>query len=80
MLGSSIVEALGNAVKGVSECFKTAKSKQLETEIIKEKRSLKKAVDCAEKIIEISFKYYPLMEETDREDFIANVKKFRKYD
>ena len=73
MLGSSIVEALGNAVKGVSECFK-------ETEIIKEKRSLKKAVDCAEKIIEISFKYYPLMEETDREDFIANVKKFRKYD
>lgn len=79
MLVSSIVEALGNAVKGVSDCFKTAKSKQLETEIIKEKRSLKKAADYAEKIIEISFKYYPLMEEADREDFINNVEKFKKY-
>lgn len=80
MLVSSIIEALGNVFKGVSDCFKTAKSKQLETELLKEKRSLKKAADYAEKIIEISFKYYPLMEETDREDFITNVKKFRKYD
>ena len=55
MLVSSIVEALGNAVKGVSDCFKTAKSKQLETEIIKEKRSLKKAADYAEKNNSIFF-------------------------
>ena len=79
MLVSSIVEALGNAGKGVADCCKTAKSKQLETEIIKEKRSLKNAADYAEKIIEISFKYYPLMEEADREDFINNVEKFKKY-
>lgn len=73
------VESLGSAIKGASECFATSKKRQSETEILKEKKRLKKAVDIAEEIIEIMFKYLPLYLEQDVDDLQKLVKKFRKY-
>lgn len=73
------VESLGGAIKSASECFAISKKRQSETEILKEKKRLKKAVDIAEEIIEIMFKYLPLYLEQDVDDLQKLVKKFRKY-
>ena len=73
------IETVGNAVKSISDYAKTAKKRQSETQIIKELKQLEKAVDVAEEIIEIMFKYLPLYLEQDADDLQKLVKKFRKY-
>ena len=73
------IETVGNAVKSISDYAKTAKKRQSETQIIKELKKLEKAVDVAEEIIEIMFKYLPLYLEQDADDLQKLVKKFRKY-
>lgn len=73
------VESLGGAIKSASECFAISKKRQSETEILKEKKRLKKAVDIAENIIQLIYKYLPLMTEEDIEDFKKYVEKFKKY-
>ena len=55
------------------------KEKQSETAILKDRKNLQKAVDIAEEIIEIMFKYLPLYLEQDADDLQKLVKKFRKY-
>lgn len=73
------IEAVGNAIKSVSDNFYILKKKQSETAILKDRKNLQKAVDISEEIIEIMFKYLPLYLEQDVDDLQKLVKKFRKY-
>lgn len=66
MLGSSIIKAVSDALKSVFDFASTAKENQSETEIIKEKRDLKKATNIAEDAFKLIFKYYTSMSESDR--------------
>lgn len=76
---TNAIEAIGNAIKSISDSFAVFKKRQSETEIIKEKKRLKKAVDIAENIIQLTYKYLPLMTEEDVEDLKKHVEKFKKY-
>ena len=79
MTAFEALEVIGNAIKSVSDSFAVLKKRQSETEILKEKKRLKKAVDIAENIIQLIYKYLPLMSEEDVEDFKKYVEKFKKY-
>lgn len=79
MTAFEALEVIGNAIKSISDSFAVLKKRQSETEILKEKKRLKKAVDIAENIIQIIYKYLPLMTEEDVEDFKKYVEKFKKY-
>lgn len=79
MTAFEALEVIGNAIKSISDSFAVFKKKQSETEIIKEKKRLKKAVDIAENIIQLIYKYLPLMAEEDVEDFKKYVENFKKY-
>ena len=73
------IEAIGNAIKSVSDSFSIFKKRQSETAILKDSKNLQKAVDIAEEIIEIIYKYLPLLMEDDSEKINGLIKKFRKY-
>lgn len=79
MTAFEALEVIGNAIKSISDSFAVLKKRQSETEILKEKKRLKKAVDIAEDIIQLIYKYLPLMTEEDVEDFKKYVEKFKKY-
>lgn len=79
MTAFEALEVIGNAIKSISDSFAVLKKRQSETEILKEKKRLKKAVDIAEDIIQLIYKYLPLMTEEDGEDFKKYVEKFKKY-
>lgn len=79
MTAFEALEVIGNAIKSISDSFAVLKKRQSETEILKEKKQLKKAVDIAENIIQLIYKYLPLMSEEDVEDFKKYVEKFKKY-
>lgn len=79
MTAFEALEVIGNAIKSISDSFAVFKKRQSETEILKEKKRLKKAVDIAENIIQLIYKYLPLMSEEDVEDFKKYVEKFKKY-
>lgn len=73
------VEAIGNAVKSISESLSIAKNRQSETEIIKENKKFKKAINSAEDILILIYKYVPLFDEDDIEEFKKLVERFKKY-
>lgn len=73
------IEAIGNAFNSVSDSFSIFKKRQSETDILKDRKNLQKAVDIAEEIIEIIYKYLPLLMEDDSEKINGLIKKFRKY-
>lgn len=73
------VEAIGNAVKSISESLSIVKNRQSETEIIKENKKLKKAINSAEDMLILIYKYVPLFDEDDIEEFKKLVERFKKY-
>ncbi len=73
------IEMLSEAVKSGFRFAETAKNRQSETEIIKEKKKLKKATDIAEKIILLTYKYLDTFSENDQENFIDLINDFKKY-
>lgn len=72
------IETVGNAVKGISDYAKTAKKRQSETQIIKELKKLEKAVDTAEKMFNIFFKYFDKLEEEDQKSIEKMLAKFQR--
>lgn len=79
MTAKEALEVIGNAIKSISDCFAVSKKRQSETEILKDRKNLQKAVDIAEEIIEIIYKYLPLLTEDDFEKINGLIKKFKKY-
>ena len=69
------VEAVKNGFSYAERCKKS----QSETEVIKDRKKLQKAVDYAEKLIVISGKYHNQFSDEDKEDFSKNFEKFLKY-
>lgn len=65
------VEKVGEAVKSFFDYLKETKAKQSETNIINDKKRLKKATNIAEKIFKITDNYRVLFE-------IEDLKKYNK--
>lgn len=73
------IEAIGKATeKGFSYAEK-AKEKQSETAILKDRKELQKAVNIAEKLILLTYKYFSTYNEKDRKEYKNLVKDFIKY-
>lgn len=72
------IEAIGDAFKSVFDYAKTAKTKQSETQIIKELKKLEKAVDTAEKMFNIFFKYFDDLSEDDQKAIEKMLAKFQR--
>ena len=66
MFWSAMVKSITDTITSVMDYLSVSKEKQIETEIIKEKKSLKKASDISEKIFQIVLKYIDTFEEKDR--------------
>ena len=66
---SAAIEAVSNAVKSVFDFASTAKENQSETEVIKEKRDLKKATNKAEEAFKIVFRNFECLPEKEQERF-----------
>lgn len=79
MTAFEALEVIGNAIKSISDSFAVLKKRQSETEIIKDRKRLQKAVDIAEKAIPIITKYMPLYTLEDSEALTDLLKQFRKY-
>ena len=62
-------ESALDAIKSVFDYAGTAKEHQSETEVIKDKRDLKKAVNIAEQAFKIVFKNFECLPEKEQERF-----------
>lgn len=81
MLGiQATVQALLNCLTQFFSYKKVKTENQDETEIIDDKRDLKKASDISEKIIQIALKYQDSMSKLDRLKLNSLVKQFNKKD
>lgn len=79
MLGvQATVKALLDCLTQFFSYKKVKTENQDETEIIDDKRDLKKATDIAEQIIEISLRYQSLMSRSDRNKLNSLIKRFNK--
>lgn len=75
----SLFGSIGNAIKSISDFFVIIKERQSETEIIKEKKRLERAVNIAEKMNKIAFKYLLYFDIEDKTDFKNLHTKFERY-
>lgn len=66
MFWSSTLKSISDSVTSIVNYLTVSKDKQLETEIVKEKKSLKKASDISEKMFKIVLKYIDTFEEKDK--------------
>ena len=66
MFWSSTLKSISDSITSIVNYLTVSKDKQLETEIVKEKKSLKKASDISEKIFKIVLKYIDTFEEKDK--------------
>ena len=66
MFWSSTLKSISDSITSIVNYLTVSKDKQLETEIVKEKKSLKKASDISEKMFKIVLKYIDTFEEKDK--------------
>lgn len=76
---SAIITAVSNMFSKFFEFKTTQVENQSQTEVIEDKRDYKKAVDLAEKIIDIAEKYKPQMTFAHRLKFVHLVQSFKKH-
>lgn len=61
-----MIKSVSDSVIAIANYLTVSKDKQLETEIVKEKKSLKRASDISEKMFQIVLKYIDTFEEKDK--------------
>ena len=66
MFWSSTLKSISDSITSIVNYLTVSKDKQLETEIVKEKKSLKRASDISEKMFQIVLKYVDTFEEKDK--------------
>lgn len=66
MFWASTLKSINNSVTAIVNYLTVSKDKQSETEIVKEKKSLKKASNISEKMFKIVLKYIDTFEEKDK--------------
>ena len=69
-LTATVSKAVGDVTKSVFDFMSKKKERQSETEIIKEKRELKKATNIAEEMWSIAFRNIDSFSEKDKERFL----------
>lgn len=74
------IEKVGEAVKSLFDYTKENKSKQSETQIIKDKKRLKNATNLAERIFHITDKYQKLFIVEDQKEYEKLRNKFDEKD
>lgn len=77
---AGVMKSVTEALNSLFDFLKTSKEHQSETAVLKENARFKKALNAAEDIIILIYKYLPLLEEDDAEDFKKLVEKFKKND
>ena len=63
---SAALEAFFEAIKSGCNFAQTSKEHQAETEVIKDRKDLQKAVDISEQAFKLMFSYADLMKKRDR--------------
>lgn len=66
MFWSSTLKSISDSITSIVNYLTVSKDKQLETEIVKEKKSLKKASNISEKMFKIVLKYIDTFKEKDK--------------
>ena len=66
MFWASTFKSISDSVTSIVNYLTVSKDKQIETEIVKEKKSLKKASNISEKMFKIVLKYIDTFEEKDK--------------
>lgn len=72
------VKAIGEAFKSLFDFAETAKTRQSETQLIKELKKLEKAVNAAEKMFNIFFQYFDKLSDEDKKEIEKLLEKFQK--
>ena len=72
------LEKIGEAFKSLFDFAETAKNRQSETEVIKDRRKLEKAVNAAEKMFNIFFQYFDKLSDEDKKEIEKLLEKFQK--
>ena len=72
------IKTVGEAFKSLFDFAKTAKTRQSETQIIKELKKLEKAVNAAEKMFNIFFQYFDKLSNEDKKEIEKLLEKFQK--
>lgn len=73
------IEKLGEAVNSGFSYAERCKEHQSETEIIKDRKKLQKAVDNAERLILVAYKYFSTFSKEDKKEFEDLLEKFMRY-
>ena len=66
MFISTTIQSISDAITSISNYLTKKKEVQLESDIIEDKKSLKKASDIAEKMFKIALKYIDIYDSKDR--------------
>ena len=66
MFWASTFKSISDSITSIVNYLTVSNDKQLETEIVKEKKTLKKASDISEKMFKIVLKYIDTFEEKDK--------------
>lgn len=73
------IESIGGAVNSGFSYAEKAKDKQSESEIIKTNKRYVKALNVAEELILLTYRYYNDFKEKDQEHYSDLIQKFIKY-
>ena len=75
---SDAIKSVGEAFKSLFDFAETAKTRQSETQIIKELKKLEKAVNAAEKMFNIFFQYFEKLSDEDKKELEKLLEKFQE--
>lgn len=75
---SDAIKSVGEAFKSLFDFAETAKTRQSETQIIKELKKLEKAVNAAEKMFNIFFQYFEKLSDEDKKEIEKLLEKFQE--
>ena len=75
---TAAVKSVGEAFKSLFDFAETAKTRQSETQIIKELKKLEKAVNAAEKMFNIFFQYFEKLSDEDKKEIEKLLEKFQE--
>lgn len=74
------IEKVGEAIKSLFDYFKETKTKQSETQLIKDKKRLKNATNVAEQIFQITDQYKKNFSQDHKKEYEKLRKEFDKKD
>ncbi len=77
---TELINAVAEALKSLFDCAENAKTRQSETQIIKDKKRLKEATNIAEEIFKITDLYKSFFSKDDLSEYESLMRKFDRKD